>query len=50
MMTNYDMMVRQTDQADIYYRHNFSIGAYFESFASKKFRSEPESVGVFKKN
>ena len=46
-MIDYDMIV---GQADLYYRHNSSIGAYFESFTKKEFESEPESVEVSKKN
>ena len=41
---------RMAEQADLYYKHDFGIGAYSESSVQKKFRSEPESVGVFKKN
>ena len=41
---------RMVEQADLYYKHSFGIGAYSESFAWKKFWSEPESVGISKKN
>ena len=41
---------RMAEQADLYYKHNFDIGIYSESSTQKKFGSEPESVGVSKKN
>ena len=41
---------RMARQADLYYRHNSGIGAYFEDFTQEKFGSGPESIGVFKKN
>ena len=50
MMADCDMVARLIDQADLYYRHNSGIGAYFESFAQKKFGSGPESIGISKKN
>ena len=50
MTADCNRMVEQADQADHYYRHNFGIGAYSESSAQKKFGSQPESVGVSKKN
>ena len=50
MTADCNRMAGQADQADLYYRHNSGIGAYYENFAQKKFGSEPESVRVFKKN
>ena len=50
MMIDCNGMAGQADQTDLYYKHNFGIGAYSESSAQKKFESEPESVGVSKKN
>ena len=50
MMVDCDMVAGQADQADLYYRYNSGIEAYSESFASKEFGSEPEFVGVSKKN
>ena len=50
MKVDYNRMVEQADQADLYYRYSFGIGVYSESFAQKKFGSEPESIGISKKN
>ena len=50
MMADYNVMVEWIDQADHYYRHSFDIGAYFDSFGQVKFGSEPESIGMSKKN
>ena len=50
MKADYNMMAGQADQADRYNRRNLDIGAYFESFVHVKIGSEPESVGVSKKN
>ena len=50
MVADYDMMAMQADQADLYCRHNFDMEAYSENFAQEEFGSEPESVGVSKKN
>ena len=33
MMDDYDMMTRQADQIDLYYRQNFGIGTFFKNFA-----------------
>ena len=41
---------RMAEQADLYYKHNFDIGIYSENSAQKKFESEPEFIGVSKKN
>ena len=50
MMADCDMVTGQADQIDLYYRHNFGIGTYFENFAWEKFGFEPEFFGVSKKN
>ena len=50
MVADYDMVAGQADQTDLYCRHNFGMEAYSESFIEEKFGSEPESIGVSKKN
>ena len=50
MMADYDIVAGQTDQTDLYYRHNSGIRAYSESFAQEEFGSKPESIEVSKKN
>ena len=50
MRVDYDMVAGKAYQADLYYRHNFGIGIYFDNFISIKFGSEPESVEMSKKN
>ena len=50
MVADFDMVARQIDWADLYCRHNSGMEAYSESFTKEEFGSEPESVGVSKKN
>ena len=50
MVANFDMVAGQIDWADLYCRHNSGMEAYSESFAKEEFRSEPESIGISKKN
>ena len=50
MMVDCNMVAGQADQVDLYYRHNSGTGAYFGSLTQEEFGSEPESVGVSKKN
>ena len=50
MKTDCNRMAGQADQADLYYRHNYDIGVYFESYVQMAFGSELESVEVSKKN
>ena len=50
MKADCNKMAGQADQTDLYYRHSFDTGVYFESFVSTIFGFELESVEVSKKN
>ena len=50
MRANSDMATGQADQVDLYYRHSFISGVYFESFTQEESGFEPESAEISKKN
>ena len=49
-MADCNMVAGQADQIDFYYKHNSGIEPYFESIVQVDYGSEPEFIGISKKN